>query len=167
LFARLGVTLGQDVFSEVLESTWRALPKFEWRSSLRTWLYTMARHAASAALKSRRRKEQRMITSAALAGVGERVRTETAAHLRTEVKDKFRQLREQLDEDEQMLLVLRVDSKLPWRELARVMAGPDVELSNAELDTHSARLRQRFQSIKDRLRALAEAEGLIDRDAEA
>jgi RNA polymerase sigma-70 factor (ECF subfamily) len=162
LIARLGEQAGNDVFSDVLEDLWLGLPGFAWRSSLRTWLYTLARHAISHhARGARRRREAPLDTSADLSAVVERVRTDTAIHLRTPVKNRFRELRTQLTEEQQNLLILRIDRELSWRELVFVMCeGPPPE-SEDEIAKASARLRQRFQTAKDRLRALAEAEGLL------
>ncbi len=69
-----------------------------------------------------------------------------------------------------MLLVLRVDKKLAWNDLARVLAesegaGADrasAPLSDAAVAKEAARLRKQFQLVKDRLRVLAKKEGLID-----
>src|SRR5687768_10505032 len=36
----------EDVFSMFCEDVWRGLPGFRWESSLRTWLYAVARRAA-------------------------------------------------------------------------------------------------------------------------
>jgi RNA polymerase sigma-70 factor (ECF subfamily) len=75
------------------------------------------------------------------------------------VKDRFRQLRESLDPDDRMLLVLRVDRDLPWNEIARVMLGresPEPE----SLKRESERLRKRFQLIKDELRERAHELGV-------
>lgn len=168
LIARLGEQRGNDVFSDFLEDFWRGLPGFSWRSTLRSWAYTLARHAAARHLRGSLRSREQLATSTEVSAVVQRVRTETAAHLRTEVKDRFRELRAQLPEDDQTLLILRIDKKLSWRELALVMAEPGVAPRDDELDTASARLRQRFQSAKDRLKQLAEAEGLLPgRDDEA
>src|SRR5262245_10149201 len=36
-----------EVFSQVAEDLWRGLPAFSFRSSVRTWLYVLARNAGS------------------------------------------------------------------------------------------------------------------------
>jgi RNA polymerase sigma-70 factor (ECF subfamily) len=162
LVARLDEQRGNEVFSDVLEDLWRGLPGFAWRSSLRSWLYTLARHAISRHLRGKsRRREAPLDTSAALSAVVERVRTDTAAYMRTPVKNRFRELRARLAEDEQTLLILRIDRNLSWRELASVMAEGEGPASDQDLDKVAARLRQRFQTAKDRLRKLAEDEGLL------
>jgi RNA polymerase sigma-70 factor, ECF subfamily len=164
LISRLGESGGHDVLSDFMEDFWRGFPAFAWRSSLRTWAYTLAHHAVARYVRSPHHGRARAATSSAVSEVVERVRTETAAHLKTEIKDRFRELRSQLPEDDQTLLILRVDRNLPWRELALVMAEPKAALSEAELDSESAKLRTRFKRAKERLRQLAEAEGLLPRD---
>jgi RNA polymerase sigma-70 factor, ECF subfamily len=89
------------------------------------------------------------------------VRSRTLMHLRTEVKDEFQKLREELDPDEQTLLVLRIDRGLGWTEIAEIMADPGELEDPKARERSSARLRQRFQKLKQRLRDLAEARGLL------
>jgi RNA polymerase sigma-70 factor, ECF subfamily len=74
-------------------------------------------------------------------------------HLRTEIKDKVAALREQLDEEDRTILILRVDRKLAWQDIARVLAEEDI--SGSEATKRSAALRKRFERIKERLRKLA------------
>jgi RNA polymerase sigma-70 factor (ECF subfamily) len=153
-----------DVFSEVAEAVWRGLPAFGWNSTLRTWAYAIARNVS----RTRRRNAGRRHRRAPLAGesalehVAQAVRTETLAFLRTEKRSRLVALRDSLEPEDRMLLVLRVDRKLAWRELARVLAEDDGELDEAALTREAARLRKRFQTVKDRLRELARKEGLVD-----
>ena len=80
---------------------------------------------------------------------------------RTEVKDRFSQLREALDPDDRILLTLRIDRDLAWDEVARVML--DGEAADAgTLQRETDRLRKRFQLLKTELRKRAQAAGLLD-----
>jgi RNA polymerase sigma-70 factor (ECF subfamily) len=102
------------------------------------------------------------LSSAGLSQVVERVRSETLPYLKTEIKDRFRLLREQLPVEDQTLLALRLDRGLEWRELARVMSFDEAKPpSDEELTREAARLRQRFAAAKDKLRRFAEREGLL------
>lgn len=161
LISRLGESNGNDVFSEFLEDFWRGIPAFAWRSSLRTWAYTLARHAAVHHLRGPHHRRVQLATSPEISTLAERVRTETAAYLKTEVKDRFRELRAQLPEADQTVLILRIDRKLSWRDLALVMAEPGVVLTDDVLEAESARLRAQFGRAKERLKTLAQAEGLL------
>jgi hypothetical protein len=55
-----------------------------------------------------------------------------------------------------MLLVLRVERRMSWPEIARIVDGErDVggpELGDAEVAKVAARLRKQFERIKERLR---------------
>ena len=82
--------------------------------------------------------------------VVEAVRTTTALHLRTEIKDAFAKLRDALEPEDHMLLGLRVDRRMAWNEIARVLGSdPDA------VDKDAAALRKRFERLKKRLRELA------------
>jgi hypothetical protein len=74
---------------------------------------------------------------------------------RSEVKDRVAHLRAALDPQDQALLFLRVDQKLPWNDVAAVLAaeGEPVEV---------AALRKRFERAKARLRELAVRDGPIE-----
>jgi RNA polymerase sigma-70 factor (ECF subfamily) len=56
-----------------------------------------------------------------------------------------------LPEMDRMLLILRVDRELSWRDLARVVLGGSP--TPVELEREAVRLRKRFQLVKERLRA--------------
>jgi len=151
-----------DVFGLTCEQIWRGLPKFERRASFRTWSYTLARHASQRWRErdsSHRRRQLPIDDFPGLSAVEERVRTRTLEYLKSEVKDRFAALRQSLPEEDQLLLVLRVDKGLDWAEVSEVIAG--TELAPEKRTSESARLRKRFQLLKDRLRADAEAAGLL------
>src|SRR5215469_4377574 len=48
----------EDVLQETLLAAWQDLPRFERRSSLRTWLYQIATHRCLNALRAARRRPQ-------------------------------------------------------------------------------------------------------------
>ena len=151
-----------ELFSQFCEDVWRGLPGFRWECTARTWSYRLARNAWVRAVKKSARRGRPIPLSEAseLARAAERVRTSTALHLRTDVKDEFAALRDELPVDDQMLLVLRVDRGLSWADAARVLAESG-DLSLDEASAAIARLRKRFQRIKDRLRKLAAERGLL------
>jgi len=163
-----------DVFAIVCENLWRGLPKFGWGSTLRTWVYTIARHASLRDQKNAKRRARGAVPLSGHASLlAAEVRTATQPFLKTEQKDAFTRLRESLPAEDQMLLVLRVDRDLAWNELARIMLGdgdggegqgketaepaPDEETLKRE----AARLRKRFQLVKEKLLELGRREGLL------
>jgi RNA polymerase sigma-70 factor (ECF subfamily) len=155
-----------DAFSLFCEDLWQGLADFAWRSSLRTWLFVLARHAAARQGRARQRQRARILLEGDSALFDEacvQVRTQTAPHLSTAVKQRVRALREQLDDDQQTLLVLRLDRGLPWRELAIVMGEATPDTNTSELERASARVRTRYQVAKKRLRELAIDAGLVTR----
>jgi RNA polymerase sigma-70 factor (ECF subfamily) len=156
-------TQADDAYLAFSEDLWVGLPAFRWESSLRIWLFTLARNAGMRVGK-RVRKEVALQTERGLPpdAIAGRARTATVRYLRTSIKDRMRELRERLDDDEQTLLILRVDRRLEWRELAMVMNEVTADASEEDLTRASARMRTRFQAAKRRLRALAQAAGLLD-----
>lgn len=148
-----------EVFSELGESLWTALPAFEFRCSMRTWLYVLTRHAAARFRRSPWQRKDRRAGESALEATIADVRSRTQPWLRTEVKDQFRALRDALPADDRELLVLRVDRDLVWDDVARVMLG-DEEPDAARLRAESARLRKRYQFVKDELRRRARDAGI-------
>jgi len=154
-----GETDASEVFSQTAEDLWRGLPSFGGRCSVRTWIYLLARHAAARYRRSPWNRGGRTGDSN-LDGLVADSRSRTSPWLRTDVKDKWRALRETLEPDDRALLVLRVDRDLAWSEVARVMLGSE-NPEAGELSRETARLRKRFQLLKQELRKRARAAGLI------
>ena len=155
-----------EVFSLFAEGLWHSLPTFGWQSSLRTWAYAIARRLS---LKYRRDAHQRNKRNAPLneessvSGAVAQVRSETLPYLRTETKSRIAQLRDSLAPEDRELLVLRVDRKLAWIDLVQVLRGEEeAPLEGEALKREGARLRKRFQIVKDKLREMARREGLLD-----
>ena len=154
----------EEVYSLFAEDLWNGLPGFAWRCSLRTWAYTLARNAAhrfKAAPHNRRERNLTLSRPGRLSGLIESERTRTQLHQRTEVKDQSRALREQFAPDDQMLLILRVDRDMAWRDIAMTMSG-DVDLDDEAATREAARLRKSFERLKSELRRAAEQAGLIE-----
>jgi RNA polymerase sigma-70 factor (ECF subfamily) len=141
----------EEAFGAAAEDLWRSLPTFRGECSMRTWLYLLARHA----LQRQRRGARAALPLSEASEIAARVRSGTAPWLRTDVKDRFAKLRDELPEEDRSLLVLRVDRGLAWEDVAMIVA------SEEEPKRASARLRKRFQSIKEHLRKRAREEGLL------
>lgn len=144
-----------ESFSRWCEDLLRGLPGFRFDSSVRTWVYTLARHAAARRARDDGRRARRFALPGELDDVVAAARTATATYLQTAVKDRLAAVRASLDDDERELLYLRVDRQLPWRDIARILAadGADDEAVR-KLD---AALRKRFESLKRRLKTRLEA----------
>ena len=155
-----------DVFAQACTDLWSGLPRFEARASMKTWFYTLARHAASRLRRSTRHR--RFATLSEISDIAERVRSRTRPHLQTEVKHGLAAIRATLSDADRMLLVLRVDRAMSWNDVARVMAEEDEGDSEPQLARVAARLRKRFQAVKETIRKRAKDTGLmakIDPDA--
>lgn len=151
--------LGQEAFSIFCEDVWRGLPDFKWNSSLRTWLYAVARNACHRARRNKARARL-LLNDAEFTSLEAELRSQTATYLRTEVKDAVRDLRAQLSEEEQELLILRVDRDMSWTEIAEVklnLEAADEELVKREAST----CRKRFERTRQRLKKLALEQGLL------
>jgi RNA polymerase sigma-70 factor, ECF subfamily len=154
-----------DVFSQFTEDLWRGLAGFRWECSARVWSYSLARHAASRYIldvRRRRGREAPLSSAGPLSELEQKIRTQTLAAVRTEVKGRVAELREKLSPDDQTLLILRVNRKLNWKEIAQVMLDEKDAATERALDTEAARLRKRFQLVKEKLREMASKADLGD-----
>lgn len=151
----------EEAYLQFSEDLWVGLPAFRWESSLRVWMFVLARNAATRVSRHRRREVEFHSERVGYPEFRADVRTSTQRYLRTKVKDRMREIRQRLSEEDQTLLILRIDRRLEWRELAVVMNELAADASEDDLVRAAARLRTRFQTAKRRLRTLAEAEGLL------
>ena len=147
--------LAAEAFAELAEDLWRGIGSFRWQSSLRSWLYTLARNALNQLRRDPRRRIDRNLPLSIAPELEVVRRSVTHDLFRTSVKDGFRVLREQLDPEDHELLLLRLDRGLAWKDIAQILGGSD------DLDTRAAALRKRFERAKERLKKLALEEGLI------
>ena len=128
-----------DLFSEMCERAWRNLERFRWESTLRVWMYAIARNAFFTGV-TRDRRHVPLSGAPSVQAAAQRVRSATPPYQRTDVKDRFARVRERLDPEDHMLLGLRIDRGLEWSEIAGI------------LDKDAATLRKRFERLKAELR---------------
>lgn len=153
--------LAGDAFSLLSERLWKTLPGFEWRCTLRGWIYLLARNALTDLRRGPAGKPHVPLSQASAVGrLAVAIRSRTETHLRSEVKSALQLLRESLPKDDQTLLILRLDRDMAWEEIAHVFAGED-GLAEADVARESARLRKRYQLVKQRFAALARERGLV------
>ncbi|MEO8704278.1 MAG: sigma-70 family RNA polymerase sigma factor [Kofleriaceae bacterium] len=149
----------QDAFGWMSEELWRSLKRFDGRCSMRTWCYMLARHAATRQRKQPRREHEQLVSSVpSLVHAVTHVWNTTRANA-AQVRDVYAEIRKSLDEDDETLLVLRVDRDLAWRDIAIVMLGEDAEAD--DVTKKAAALRKQFERVKEHLKELA-AEKLVD-----
>lgn len=143
----------RDAFSQFCEDLWRGLAGFLWRSSLRTWSYTLARNALHrqwAAAPQRHGPHVALSEAPELGDLAARARTTTLESMRTDARSRFAALRDALDPDDRTLLILRVDRRMAWRDIAEIL-GEDHE--PAALKRRCVALRKRFERLKETLGA--------------
>jgi RNA polymerase sigma-70 factor (ECF subfamily) len=143
----------QDAFSALSVELWKSLKRFDGRCSMRTWCYMLARQAA-ARIRNQPRREREVLVSSIPSLVAAVTHVWSTTRRREQVAgDVYAEMRQSLDDEDQTLLVLRVDRGMPWRDIAQVLLGEEADA--AELDRKAALLRKRFARIKERLRELA------------
>ncbi|HUJ57524.1 MAG TPA: sigma factor [Kofleriaceae bacterium] len=144
-----------EAFSQFCENVWLGLPSFRGESTFRVWAYAVARFAWTRTRRGARRRRRHVplseVPSVELAA--DAVRTRTAEYLRTDARDRVAELRARLDPDDHSLLILRVNRRLAWNDIARALAPPDEPLPEPAVAKRAAALRKRYQRIKDELRA--------------
>jgi RNA polymerase sigma-70 factor (ECF subfamily) len=149
------------IFSETLLMD---LPSFRWESSFRTWAHRVARNVAYrlAAAPSGR---ELPVSHGAFDHHVHHEWSRTRPWLRTDIKERIRALRSQLEPYEQTLLELRIDRRMSWTDVAKRLADPDEPTTPEALARRAAVLRQQFQRIKARLRTLAREAELLSRES--
>jgi RNA polymerase sigma-70 factor (ECF subfamily) len=154
-----------EVFSLFAEGMWRGLPGFAWQSSFRTWAYAVAHRCSLRFRRDARRRAARQVPlpeESLLCVLAAEVRSATASYLKTERRSRLAELRAALSPEDQALLMLRVDRKLAFSDLARVLHEDDVTpLEGKALEREAARLRKRFQLVKEKLYEMGRREGLV------
>ncbi|QSQ22882.1 sigma-70 family RNA polymerase sigma factor [Pyxidicoccus parkwayensis] len=151
-----------DAFSTFCECLLKGLPDFRWECSFRTWAQRMARNTCFKLLNAPPQRHPHVSLSEVPVRAAERLSSMRPWQCTT-VKNRFRALREQLDPEQQRLLELRVDRRLSWPEVARLMCASEAPVTSELRARQAAALRQQFQRLKAHLRSLALQEGLIPR----
>jgi RNA polymerase sigma-70 factor (ECF subfamily) len=143
----------EEAFSLFAENLWRYIAGFRGEASVRTWVYSMARNAAVSVTREGWRKLGRRLDTVEADRLAEEVRTRSALRLERQ-STALTALRDTLDLDEQTLLTLRLDERLPWGEIAQIMSS-----DGGPID--AAAIRKRFERLKVKLGELARKQGLI------
>jgi len=152
--------LAAEAFAAASEHLWRGLAKFRWEASLRTWTYQLSRNALHQLRRDPRRRPERNLPLSVAASIAAVPRSTTAPYLRNEVMAGLRGLIESLDPDEHEILILRIDRRMSWKDIARATAAEDEPEST--LDQRCAALRKRYERTKNLLKKLALESGLLD-----
>jgi RNA polymerase sigma-70 factor, ECF subfamily len=132
-----------ELYARFVAELRRQLAGFGWRCPLRVFVYFVARsalrhHRGAAPLGS-------PLSSAGLAPIPAQRRARRLA---------VALLRRSLTPDDRALLVLRVDRRLAWRDLAITSLGENVGVP--DLAAEARRLRDRFKVLRQQMKQLTE-----------
>ena len=139
----------REAYARTQEATLRGLSAFDGRASLRTWLYVVARSQLVLVLRDDARRSRRLTPLDHHPEARERAATPATPPPSASRLDELRRLRAMLSDEDREILVLRVERDLSWDEVARVFAGEAAE--PPVLRREAARLRKRFQAIRERV----------------
>ncbi|HUS31331.1 MAG TPA: sigma-70 family RNA polymerase sigma factor [Kofleriaceae bacterium] len=152
--------LAAEAFSVTCEQLWRRFASFRWEASLRTWLYCLARNALVTLQRDPRRDPARNLPLSVLSSIEAVRRQSTEPYQRTETKQALRDLRDSLPAEDHELLLLRIDRRMSWKDIARTLA--EDEPTDSVLTSRAAALRKRYERLKEQLRELAIERGILD-----
>jgi RNA polymerase sigma-70 factor (ECF subfamily) len=143
-----------DAFSVFAEHLWRGLPGWRGQSSLKTWAYKLAWNAALNLKDEAWRRKGRPFHTGEASRLADEIRTRTGLRQERQ-RHALDALRAELSQEEQTLLMLRIDQRLSWSEIGEVMAGEGARPDDATL-------RKRYERLKEKLARLARARGMVD-----
>jgi len=151
----LGDADADEVYSALGERLWKSLKGFEGRCSLRTWTYVLARREITRFRKGMRRHAEGRVPLSELKDVLAVPRSRSRSALATHKQRQLTALRDELPIEDRTLLILRVDRKLSFDEIALAFAEAPETVTEVDRRREAARLRKRFQLVKQRLVARA------------
>ena len=151
----LGDADADEVYSALGERLWKSLKGFEGRCSLRTWTYVLARREITRFRKGMRRHAEGRVPLSELKDVLAVPKSRSRSALATHKQRQLTALRDELPIEDRTLLILRVDRKLSFDEIALAFAEAPETVTEVDRRREAARLRKRFQLVKQRLVARA------------
>jgi RNA polymerase sigma-70 factor (ECF subfamily) len=125
----------EDVTQEVFIKVWRALPGFDARASLSTWIYTIARNTSLSALRARR--PQSSLSDPEVAEAVEEIDPVPSADVLAE-RSAILRLVDQLPEKQRQVIMLFYMEEQSHEEVATMLAMP---VGTVKTLLHRARAR--------------------------
>jgi len=125
----------EDVTQEVFIKVWRALPGFDGRASMSTWIYTIARNASLSALRARR--PQSSLSDPAVMAVVESIDPVPSAEVLVD-RAAILRLVEQLPTKQRQVVMLFYMQAQSHEEVAAMLAMP---VGTVKTLLHRARAR--------------------------
>lgn len=145
--------LAADAFSLFAEWVWESITRFRGESTLRTWALGVAWNAAQRVRNEAWQRRRARFRTGEASRLAADIRSQSVLRHEREA-DALEQLRYDLSAEEQNLLVLRLEQRLEWNEIAAVLASEGDSAS-------AATLRKRFERLKERIAQLARDRGLL------
>lgn len=143
--------IAEDVFQVFCFDLWKGLSEFRWQSSLYTWIYRVAWNSFYRFQQGERRFQHVPLSDICSQWAVEASSLHSKMQ-RQQLQDRLVALRQQLPEDLQSVLILRLDRDFSFLEVAEVLCLTE---ENA---------RQKFHRAKTKLKELARKEGLLPGD---
>ena len=137
----------EEVAQEVFLDAYRAMPRFRQQSSVRTWLFAIARKKCLQALRNRERRGR--LTRDQQARIADQVHREPSPLPDDDPEAVTRRVRQglnQLSHEERSFLTMRYDTDLSVADMARL------------LDISMATVRRRLARALTRLREVIDGE---------
>ena len=142
-----------EVFNEFFLAVFEDIGSYRGDGPLKSWLYRVARNTAHTFWRNR--NQRREVPLGVDDEVIQKARTSTKEWKKSTVKDAFQLLRLELSEEEQTLLILRVDRDMDWEDVARVFIDVNESTPSDALPKEVNRLKQQFSRVKKKLKKLA------------
>jgi RNA polymerase sigma-70 factor (ECF subfamily) len=120
------------------------MSKFRRECSVRTWAYKLARHSLHRFRRDPYRRRGRRLETEELSHLADRISSVAGQKSRDA---RFERARQILSDDDQTLLVLRLDRRLSWSEVATVLTDEGEPVAEAAV-------RKRYERIKGELKKL-------------
>jgi len=154
--------LAGEVFGQFCEELWSRLAAFHWKASFRPWLYGLAWMAWQRLRREPHfRKTISLPEEPEITAAEERVRTVELARSESALDEGVARLRQSLDPEDQALLILRIDRRMSWEEIATVMISSEEARDVAALGRKAAFVQERFSLVTANLKQLAREKQLI------
>jgi RNA polymerase sigma-70 factor (ECF subfamily) len=150
LFAFLVKTLqdreaAADVLNETMLDVWRQAGRFEGKSSVATWIYSIAHHKAISWLRKRREVE---LDEEAVAGIPDDAPAADSKLAAADLSELIGRLMEKLSVDHRIVLQLAYFQEFTVGQIAEILDCPENTV------------KTRMFYARQRLRALLESEGI-------
>lgn len=138
-----------DVFAEFAVRLWRALPGIRARTTVRAFAYRLIRNTASDFYSDAYRRRRATLSSGLMSRLAESIHSASKESLERDA-DRLAEIRAKLTSEEETLLLLRLDRRLSWDEVAEVLAGKGK-------GPGARTLRKRFERLKAKIGRKAKA----------